>query len=79
MSFNSIPATLAEHAVNTPNLQAIAANEAILGAQRANWIQPEEGSASAGIWHDGKFALGDFKNLASFLARSSAPQIEKAL
>ncbi len=76
MSYNEIPDTLAGRAASTPNLQAITANEAIVGGQRAPWKAPENPSPS--IWIEDKFALRDFRHLASFLARSSAADIEKA-
>lgn len=72
--FSSIPDELAERAVATPNLQAVGTNEAILGGIRADWAAPIE--APADLWKDDTFALGDFANLASFLARSSPPQGE---
>lgn len=72
--FSSIPDVLAERAAITPNLQAVGATEAILGGVRAGWEAPKE--APADLWKDDAFALGDFANLASFLARSSPPQGE---
>lgn len=72
--FSSIPDVLAERAAITPNLQAVGATEAILGGVRADWEAPKE--APADLWKDDAFALGDFANLASFLARSSPPQGE---
>ena len=67
--FESIPEQLAERASDTPNLQAVSDDEAILGGTRAKWNQPED--APEDVWNKGKFAMGDFCNLASFLARST--------
>jgi hypothetical protein len=72
--FSSIPDELAERAATTPNLQAVGATEAILGGVRADWLKPAD--APVDLWADDTFALGDFANLASFLARSSPPQGE---
>jgi hypothetical protein len=69
--FGPMPEALVERATVTPNLQAVAAGEAILGGVRADWIQPKD--TPPDIWLDEGFALGDFSNLAAFLARSSPP------
>jgi hypothetical protein len=75
ISYSEIPARLAERASSTPNLQAFTGNEAILGGQRAPWRKPE--ISAANIWTDDEFALRDFRHLATFLARSSATELEK--
>lgn len=77
--YGSIPDALAERAVVTPNLQAVAPGEAILGGVRDNWESPDD--APPDLWVDDEFALGDFAKLASFLARSSPPmgQLEARL
>jgi SIR2-like domain len=72
--FGSIPDELAERAATTPNLQAVNATEAILGGVRASWETPDE--APTDLWTTDGFAMGDFANLAGFLARSSPPQGE---
>lgn len=70
--FDAIPDPLAERALTTPNLQAAGAKEAIIGGVRAAWAPPD--GAPEDLWKDGAFALGDFRNLATFLARSTPPQ-----
>ena len=72
--FDTIPERLAEQAVVTPNLQAVGRSEAILGGVRADWEAPTD--VPPDLWIDDAMALGDFANLASFLARSSPPQGE---
>jgi hypothetical protein len=72
--FGAIPDELAERAAMTPNLQVLGPTEAILGGVRAGWDSPID--APPELWKDDAFALGDFENLASFLARSSPPQGE---
>lgn len=72
--FGDIPDILAKHASMTPNLQAVAPHEAILGGIRADWEPPKE--VNPDLWEDGGMALGNFAHLASFLARSSPPQGE---
>lgn len=72
LCFSNIPDVLAEHALVTPNLQAVGATEAVLGGRRAAWEDP--GDAPDDVWGDGKFRLGDFSRLSAFLARSSPPQ-----
>jgi SIR2-like domain len=69
-----IPTTLAEKAISTPNLQALAGKDAILGGVRAKWSTPTD--APGDLWADDAFGLGDFGRLATFLARSSPPQGE---
>ncbi len=71
-SYSSIPGALAERAMSTPNLQAIAGHEAIVGGVRADWAEPDPVPATD-IWNDGKLAMHDYRNLATFLARSSPP------
>lgn len=77
--YGSIPDALAERAVVTPNIQAVAPGEAILGGVRDNWESPDD--APPDLWVNDEFALGDFAKLASFLARSSPPmgQLEARL
>ena len=69
-----IPNVLAEKAVSTPNLQALAGKDAILGGVRADWNTPDD--VPDDLWTDDAFGLGDFGRLAAFLARSSPPQGE---
>jgi SIR2-like domain len=73
--YSTIPDVLAEHATSTPNLQALAGDEAVLGGLRAKWGPPDPVPAED-IWYDGKLALHDYRNLATFLARSSPPRGE---
>jgi hypothetical protein len=72
LCYGDIPHDLIERALVTPNLQALGATEAVIGATRDVWTPPDE--APAELWHDDKFGLGSFSNLATFLARSSPPQ-----
>jgi SIR2-like domain len=69
--FGDIPDTLAERASVTPNLQAVARHEAILGGVRAHWEPLKD--ATPDLWADDGLALGNFSSLAGFLARSSPP------
>ena len=46
--FSDIPAALAEQAERTPNLQAVAPREAIIGGVRAAWATPPDPPAGAG-------------------------------
>lgn len=68
---DAIPVSLAERAATTPNLQATAPEEAILGGVRAGWDAPDDSPED--LWADGALGLGDFARLSSFLARSSPP------
>jgi SIR2-like domain len=71
---SDIPTLLAEKALSTPNLQVLAAKEAIIGGVRADWSTPTDPPDD--LWADDTFGLGDFRKLATFLARSSPPQGE---
>lgn len=73
--YSSIPVALAERATTTPNLQAVTGDEAVLGGIRGGWSEPDPVPAED-IWHEGKLAMFDFRNLAAFLARSSPPHGE---
>ena len=70
---DDIPTVLAERAVETPNLQALAAERAIVSCIDGGWVKPEE-TISEDIWKDSHFGLGDFRALARFLTRSSPAQ-----
>jgi len=70
--YDSIPDSLAERALVTPNLQALSPSEAILGGVRADWKAPDD-APPPDLWAGDRFALGDFCNFSSFLARSSPP------
>jgi hypothetical protein len=72
--FNEIPDELAEQAAVTPNLQVAARTEAIIGGIRADWEPPED--VLPDLWVNDGFGLGNFDNLAKFLARSSPPKDE---
>lgn len=78
--YSDIPEVLASRAIKTPNLQVASDREAILGGVRANW-KPVEGDVLPDLWADNKFALGDFRKLAAYLARSITrePEGEAAL
>lgn len=69
---SNIPASVAEHATDLLNLQAVTAAEAVLGGIRAPWEAPSHPVPD--IWDEESFALADFKHLAAFLAKSSPPQ-----
>jgi hypothetical protein len=69
--FSDIPTPLAERAARTPNLQAVAPSEAIIGGIRAGWATPPD--PPAGVWEHDAFTLGDFAQLAAYLARSTDP------
>ena len=67
--YQGIPEGLGERAKTTPNLQVVAGQEAILGGIRAKWKAPEEPPPY--LWENGRVVLGDFRNLAAHLARST--------
>jgi hypothetical protein len=69
-----IPDSLAERAATTPNLQVAGGRQAIIGGVRGEWKPPED--IPPGLWDDGQFSLGDFRNLATYLARSATREPE---
>ncbi len=69
--YSCIPQILQNRAQQTPNLQVVTANRAILGGRLAEWKPPEEASSSGDFWNQERFTLGDFSNLAAHLALSS--------
>ena len=76
--YSDIPEDLGKRALSTPNLQVVGATEAIIGGIREKWKAPEEPPPN--VWENGKFALGDFKHLAAYLARTgAADSIEEQL
>ena len=74
---DGIPENLAEKSSIAHNLQALSPQEAILGGERANWAVSEDKDAPKRIWKDGEFTLCDFKNLARYLASSTAHDIHR--
>jgi hypothetical protein len=72
--FGDIPDQLVEQATTSPNLQVVGRHEAILGGVRAEWETLKDDGSD--LWGDDGMALGDFANLASFLARCSPPEGE---
>jgi hypothetical protein len=72
--YGDIPGELAERASMTPNLQVTSDSEAILGGVRAPWKPPEDPLPA--LWEHNRFALGDFRNLATYLARSTTRESE---
>src|ERR1700722_1450421 len=73
LCYSEIPEILANRAVNTPNLQVAGAKEAVLGGVRGAWKAPD--NAQPGLWDKGQFVLGDFQNLAAYLARSTGAEL----
>ena len=69
--YSQIPQVLQSQAQLTPNLQAVAGAEAILGGRLGSWESPTEDLVSVDFWNNGKFTLGDFKCLTAYLAHSS--------
>lgn len=74
--FDNIPETLKEVATKSPNLQAVGQTKAILNGVWGKWQKPDSDSAPDYLWNTEGFALVDFANLASYLAKSSASQSE---
>lgn len=71
--YAEIPPSLADIALKTPNLQVITQKEAIIGGIRAPWSSPESSAMlPIDVWNDDQCHLGDFAQLATFLARSSS-------
>ena len=66
--YSDIPESLADHALNTHNLQVTSGREAILGCVRGEWEPPKDPPPY--LWVDNQFGLGDFANLSAYLARS---------
>jgi hypothetical protein len=74
---SEIPASLADRATATPNLQVVSGREAILGGLRAEWEPPKD--APPNLWEDGQNALCDFRHLAAYLARSTTREPEDSV
>jgi hypothetical protein len=72
--YSEIPDILSRQALTTPNLQVVGGAEAILGGVRARWKAPHDPQPN--LWNDSKFGLGDFRNLATYLARSATREPE---
>lgn len=71
--YSGIPSNLADRAMRTPNLQVITQAEAIISGVRGSWQgPPTEVTLPDDIWDGDKCQLGDFEQLATFLARSSS-------
>ncbi len=71
--FGEIPEPLISRAADTPNLQALSPNRAIISCFDSGWVDPT-GEVPKEIWDDSSFGLGDFGALARFLTRSSPSQ-----
>lgn len=74
--FSEIPEVLANRATDIPNFQVVSGREAIIGGIRANWIPKAD--TPANIWdkESNQFTLCDFRNLATYLAQSTAREYE---
>lgn len=64
------PVAVAEKAEQLRNLTVFASKEAIWGGTRRTWVADAD---IPGIWEGGKFLLGDFSRLGTFLSRSRQP------
>lgn len=71
--YSNIPDELAEKAERISNLQVAGPHEAIVGGDRGDWKEPKDSSPN--VWKDGKFALRDFRHLATYLARSAPSEM----
>ena len=75
--FDDIPETLVEVATKSPNLQVVGQTEAILNGELRDWEEPDSDSVPYyDLWDTEGFALVNFTNLASYLAKSSVTQSE---
>jgi hypothetical protein len=72
--YSHIPNALSGRAMTTPNLQVVTGDEAILAVIRVAWKAPQEEVPN--LWQNGKLALCEFENLASYLARSTSRGVE---
>jgi hypothetical protein len=72
--YGTIPNALAARAEITPNIQVASPDEAIIGGIRGKWEDSVD--TPANIWAGNKFLLGDFKNLAAYLAKSAVKDEE---
>jgi hypothetical protein len=70
--FDGIPESMRANARLFPNLQIVAPEMAIIGGVDGHWESDDE--LPDDIWKAGKFCLGDFRHLASYLSRSSVSQ-----
>ena len=73
--FSELPKELADQAETTPNVQALGADDAILGGVRRPW-KPAGSEIADEVWHDGHFGMRDFARLAQYLARGTPPEGE---
>lgn len=71
--FGDIPEPLANRATETPNLQALSPQRAIISCVDGGWSDSGT-EIPKDIWNEGRFGLGDFSSLATFLTRSSPSQ-----
>jgi hypothetical protein len=65
LCFGDIPSVLADASTGARNLCVLGKTEAIVGGDRWKWSRPDD---LPGIWVGGAFQLGDFRDLARFLA-----------
>ncbi len=78
-SYPNIPQIVKNRARLIPNLQAVSANEAILGGQLDCWEPPTGDLPYGDYWKDEEFTLGDFGCLTAHLALSSYQSLEESL
>lgn len=71
--FDEIPEALAARSGETPNLQALSPERAIISCIDGSWSKPV-GDVPDEVWDETKFGLGDFGAFARFLTRSSPSQ-----
>lgn len=75
--YSTIPDILAERALLTPNIQVLGDREAIIGGVRADWAPPE--NEAPGIFEGSRFLLGDFRQLAEYLSKSTTRESDNGL
>jgi hypothetical protein len=63
--FDEITGVIGDAAASSRNISVLGKTEAIIGGQRLKWARTEE---LPGVWVGGAFQLGDFSQLARFLA-----------
>lgn len=76
LCYSDIPEVLADRSRHLPNLQVAARSDAILAGVRLGWKAPDE--TPDDIWNDDGFALGDFRHLGAYLARTSRSDSDMA-
>jgi hypothetical protein len=72
--YGSVPESAKEIALTWRNVTLLGPDFGIVGGKKGQWVDPGPIANRLSVWDEGKFQLGNFSRLSSFLSESAQPE-----